>query len=430
MANRLDASCEVLPRILRTGTPAAVEVRPRRGAAGLPAASEIEVTVLPMETHAPGEVKVSGGSDRLSIAFTPHGEQEYAILLADRGTGRTVAELRLYALAPDWFGLRPFKGDLHNHTDRSDGREGPALVAAASRQIGMDFMAITDHGRYEPSLEAIAAFEGSGAGLLILPGEEVHPPDNPVHFLNVGGRCSVNARFRDAGYRPQVEAIARELADGVAPADRSPLASCIWTHRAVQEAGGLSVFCHPYWVHRHRYDVPVGVTEALFALRPFDALELIGGYHPAELESNALQVSRYQEECARGSPPPVIGVSDSHGCDGAELFGWYYTVALAADLRFEALAEAIRSRRSAAVEAVPGESVRAHGPFRLVKYCQFLIREVFPGHDGLCAEEGRLMKELLAGSSTARDDLERVRGGVDRYYDRVFAPSGGEGGAA
>jgi hypothetical protein len=425
VATRLDAISDVLPRVLRSGEPTTVEVRWR-----LPAASGIEVAVLPMETHRLEEVTVSSGADRISIRFTPRGEQEYAVLLTDRESGRLLAEARLYALEADWFALRPFKGDLHLHSNRSDGREEPAFVAAASRQIGMDFMAVTDHGSYEPSLEAMAAFEGSGTGLLILPGEEIHPPDNPVHSLGIGGRRSVNARFRDAGYRAQVAAIERELDAKVAPADRYPVASCIWSHRAVREAGGLSVFCHPYWVHRHRYDVPTSVTEALLALRPFDALELIGGYHPAELESNALQVSRYREECARGAPLPIVGVSDSHGCEGAELFGWYYTIVLAGRLGFDDLAEAIRSGRSAAVEAVPGESVRAHGAFRLAKYCQFLIREVFPGHDELCAVEGTLMKEMLAGAASARSDLERIRGGVDRYYGRVFGPPDGEGGAA
>jgi len=35
-------------------------------------------------------------------------------------------------------------------------------------------------------------------------------------------------------------------------------------------------------------------------MQPFDAFELIGGFHPYELDSNTLQVARYHEERAQG----------------------------------------------------------------------------------------------------------------------------------
>ena len=45
------------------------------------------------------------------------------------------------------------------HSHYSDGQESPAYVAAACRREGLDFMALTDHGQYKPSLEAQQAFE-------------------------------------------------------------------------------------------------------------------------------------------------------------------------------------------------------------------------------------------------------------------------------
>ena len=90
---------------------------------------------------------------------------------------RALASFRVYAVADDLFSLQPYKGDLHQHSHHSDGKEAPAYVAAYNRKLGMDFMALTDHHKYAPSLEAIQAFEGLPIDLRIFPGEEVHAPD-------------------------------------------------------------------------------------------------------------------------------------------------------------------------------------------------------------------------------------------------------------
>ena len=260
----------------------------------------------------------------------------------------------------------------------SDGKESPAFLAASCRKIGLDFMAITDHRQYAPSLEAIRAFEGIDTDLRIYPGEEVHPPNNPVHIVNFGGSFSVNELFQSQAYASEVAAWERELTDVPSGGDRHSLASCIWCFRKIREAGGLGVFCHPYWFYRHRFDVPQYLTDLLFEHQPHDALELIGGFHSNETESNMLQVARYHEERAKGRRIPIVGASDSHGCEQAELFGWYYTIVFAESPDLPDLIEGIRGLNSVAVEGLPNEQTRAFGPFRLVKYAQFLIREILP----------------------------------------------------
>ena len=47
-------------------------------------------------------------------------------------------------------------------------------MCANYRRDGFDFLAITDHGRYYPSLEAIEAYKNIPTGLKIFRGEEVH----------------------------------------------------------------------------------------------------------------------------------------------------------------------------------------------------------------------------------------------------------------
>lgn len=349
------------------------------------------------------------------------GEQEHVIRIT-RPPPQNAAplELRLYSLQPDLFARRPFKGDLHIHSFRSDGRESPAYVAAACRRIGLDFMAVTDHGRYAPSLEAIDAFAGVRCDLRIFPGEEVHPvnPRVPVHMINFGGGFSVNDLFKTARYKREVASLARKLAQelppGVVP---EHAAGCLWTLAKIREAGGLSIFCHPHWVTGCHYNVAEALNDWLFKERPFDVFELVGGYWRNQLESNQLQAAWYVEQVARGRIVPVVGASDAHGCDNG-LFGWYYTIAFARSP--EDLLASMRAGWSVAVESLPGDTVRPRGPYRLVKYALFLAREILPAHDELCVEEGRLMHAHIAGEPRAAADLARLRGRCARLYRRAW----------
>ena len=421
---------EVFPRVLRVGSEARLEVR-AAGASPRPAdGAKVRVTVIPMEGLGGGaviETSATGGA----IAFTARfpAEQEYVVHVEplDGSTPAFPAEKRVYAVADDLHGLRPWKADLHLHSKRSDGADEPGEVAADCRLIGMDLAALTDHRRYEPSLEAIRAFAGCPHDLVLLPGEEVHPPDNPVHIVHVGGASGVNAMFDDA-YRREVEGIAADLGVGggcvpLSPADARALASCLWCFRRIRELGGIGILAHPYWLTNQAWNVSEPVLSELFARAPFDALELIGGYHVFEAESNTLQVARWQEERARGRAVPVVGASDAHGCRKGELFGWYYTIFFAAEPSLACLREALAAHRSVAVEARPGEAPRAFGGFRLAKYAHFLMREVLPAHDALCVPEGEAMRAWLAGDQAAADRLAVSAGSAARLYRRLWASS-------
>jgi hypothetical protein len=332
-------------------------------------------------------------------------------------------EFRLYALDDDLFNRRPYKGDLHMHSIRSDGLEAPAYVAGACRRIGLDFMALTDHSQYEPSLEAIRAYAGLALDLQMFPGEEVHPPDNPVHIVNFGGSFSLNTIFREdePRYRAEVAAIADGLVDFPEGVDCYTYASCEWCYRQIRAGGGLGIFCHPYWFTRHRYDVSETLTTLILDRQPFDAMEVVGGYSRHEFESNALQIARYQEERARGKRIPAVGVSDAHSVERGELFGWYFTLVFAPTLELPALVQSIRDLYSVAVESIPGDAPRAHGPFRLVRYAQFLLREVLPQHDELCLEEGRRMLAHAAGDPQAVGALGALQGRTAGLYDHLWA---------
>jgi hypothetical protein len=117
-----------------------------------------------------------------------------------------------------------------------------------------------------------------------------------------------------------------------------------------------------------------------------------------------------------------VGVSDAHGCERGELFGWYYTIVFAASPALGDLIGAIKDLQSVAVETLPGAPVQVHGPMRLVKYAHFLLREFFPGHDALCREESEAMFAHLgtdgSARNLARDALAAMQGRTLAYHRR------------
>ncbi len=416
---------DIYPKIVRAGRKTTITIQPLFDhVRAVAAASEVvlypaeggqaQTAQMPPVTLAP---TVMDGVIQVRYHFER--EQEYTLLIGNRE--KPLAETRLYALDDDLFTRRPYKGDIHIHSYHSDGKESSAYVAGAGRRIGLDFMAITDHHKYAPSLEAIHAFQDIPIDLRLYPGEEVHPPDNPVHIINFGGSFSVNDLFATEAYRREVQVLADTLADFPPDIDRYTYASCVWSFDKIRAGGGLAVFCHPYWYSRHRYDVPEALTTLLFDRQPYDALELIGGYYPFEIESNILQVARYHDERARGKAIPIVGVSDAHGCETGELFGWYFTIVFAPSLDLPDLVQNVKALYSVAVEALPGQTPRAHGPFRLVKYAQYLLREILPLHDALCVEEGRLMLAHIADDQTASDLLRAYQGRAAALYDHLWA---------
>jgi hypothetical protein len=424
------ANYSVTPKIVPADAEAEIVIRPRLNNCIFDDTGTYEVAFIPMEHYHYGHGKVlnvkpsrrtENGEIRITERFED--EQEHA-LVVERVCGRSrkrIGDFRIYSLCPDLFDRWAYKGDLHIHSHHSDGKESPGYVAGACRRIGLDFMAVTDHYRYEPSLEAQEAFKDLEIDLAILPGEEIHPPDNPVHIVNFGGRGSVNACFGTPGYRSEVADLEAKLEHLPSGVDAYLFASCLWCFDRIRRLEGLGIFCHPYWVDKNRYHVPGALTSYLFEKQPFDAFEVIGGYHKHEVESNLLQVARYYDEQRQGRRIPVVGVSDAHGCDTGKLFGWYCTIVFARSLELNELIESIKGLYSVAVEAVPGGAARVHGPFRLVKYAQFLIREFFPLHDELCREEGQLMISHLSGDPQAAERLRELKGQTGRLQAVFFS---------
>ncbi len=167
--------------------------------------------------------------------------------------------------------LRLFKGDLHTHTQASDGVLSLTELGGHARRHGLDFLAITDHNQmvssaelpYIPGLTWIPGVEWTHfRGHAIFLGID-RPYDGSFHANTL---AEVGARFESAHSR-----------------------------------GALIAISHPF-------DETVPFQFDLEAL-PFDCLEVWNG--PMRV-SNLQAIGMWQEYLAAGRQVPICGGSDYH----------------------------------------------------------------------------------------------------------------------
>ena len=138
----------------------------------------------------------------------------------------------------DRFGKKWWKGNLHTHTTRSDGRKTPEEAIRLYREAGYDFLALTDH--WVPS-------EGGEAdGLLLLPGCEYDvgrevAQEGIYHIVSIGAKKMPDLR-KSPFWKPQ------QILD------------------IVHEAGGFAILAHPAW--------SLNRPEQIEKLRGVDAAEI------------------------------------------------------------------------------------------------------------------------------------------------------------
>ena len=417
---------EIFPKILPADQETEIVIRPLGAHAAFDDGALYSVQVLPMTGGEPQSHHVRAARGMLHFSHIFACEQEHAVrVFADVDETKRVVALAVYSLLPDLYGRRPYKGDFHSHSCRSDGKEAPPVMVANYRKAGFDFMAVTDHGQWAPSEEAVQAWAGQPVNIRVFHGEEIHSPGNHIHIVNFGGSFSVNdLAFNDqTRYEAEVEAIRADI--GVLPAgvDGFEYAACIWSSQKIRGCGGMGIFCHPHWI-ANAYHVPDAMTRYILKSMPLDAFELFGGQTVPE---NNMQLAMYNDARAQGCVIPIVASSDSHGTVNANWFNWVSTVVFSKSLELADLIEGVKSGYSAAQEHYPGEHPRIHGSYRMASYAVFLLREYWPLHDELCYEEGRAMKAFLCGDIDERKILELTQGRTARLLERCFGDQGNRG---
>lgn len=363
--------------------------------------------------------EVKNGSITLSHTFLD--EQEYRLVLKAED-GRRLYDFRVYALRDDLYGTASQRGDLHIHTDYSDGLESPSTMVAACREIGLDFIAITDHYKYAPSIDAIAAFGGVDTGLTIFPGEEVHNlcdgADGYFHVVNFGGAYSVNALI--AKDREQLLAHLRKEADGLSlPDGIDPFEYTFfkWIADEIRKSGGRAIFPHPYWtVGGTVYHLESALTAYLLKEGVFDIFEVQGG---CDEVGNMLQQSLYHQLRAEGTELSIVGSSDAHNCFVGKdnHFGSYSTLAFVRE--GESVVDAIMDKRSVALKTIRGEHPVVIGDFRLLKYALFLMENFYPAYAERTKDLGALIRAYAEFGDCA-DAIARVNARAQKYKRSFF----------
>ncbi len=453
---------DVYPKVVRKDVETEITIRPLGGRTCFFPGTDYEMTVKGITGGMPAYFPVSSQYQSVTVCPDADGvirfrhtfciEQEYMLDIAytDHRGRSTKERFYIYCVDGDLIGRYPYIGDLHTHTTYSDGNQNPEVVCANYRKAGYDFLAITDHRRYYPSLEAMRFYEKLPVGLRVLPGEEVHLPKAfgqfiDPHTIAIGGEYSVNALIeRDdvdniptddasrslhgqcppvmdrAAYEKTIQETmdSMEIPEGV---DRVPAAGLKWAYDEIRRAGGLAIFPHPYWIH-DVFHVPAGLHDYMVESRYFDAFEVLGGEN--YYEQNGFQTVRYYEDQRRGFRYPVVGSTDSHNSNPTNRNALICsTIVFAQTDTCADILGAIRGFRSVAVDTISKE-FRLVGELRLVQYACFLLRHYFPLHDELCYEEGLQMKKYVTGDAQEKAEALRVlnviHGRVDAMRTRYF----------
>lgn len=209
-----------------------------------------------------------------------------------------------------------YRGDCHVHSQLSHGGElTPSQLAAAAREAGLDFIAITEHNTTD-SHGAWASLAGDD--LLVILGQEITTETGHWLALGLDPGQVVDWRY---GVR-----------------DNLITSSVDQVHRA----GGLCVAAHPH--------APYPSGTFMYPFLGFDAVEVWNGRWSSDLPWNADNEAALAEwgrslafDIHHGRWRPAIGNSDAH-LDGQ--IGIPHTVVMADGLDTDAALAGIRAGRS------------------------------------------------------------------------------------
>lgn len=347
--------------------------------------------------------------------------EHYVKINVLKGEDLCQAEFFFYSLKEDLFKYDAYKGSIHTHSTGSDGLFPPEKMPFIMRKAGFDFMAVTDHKTYEPTLKAVESSRSFDSGMFVYPGEEAESYKvGSNHILSLGCPSSISKWEYDekSDFSAKAKKVEEELlAEGVPPHEAKYAGQFEAITERIRREGGLSIFCHPYWKQNMRYASTVLLTDILMKRGNFDAIEL-GNFQVPRM---ALCNAKIMEALREGFHKPFIGSGDYHGRPSQKAEK-DYTIIFAGGADFPSFKEAVKNGRCVAVGG--DEDEFPFGSFRLVKYALFLMEHYFSKiHDPLCAEQGELLlrasngeEGLLPRITAIRKELEEKR---KQFFGRV-----------
>lgn len=371
------------------------------------------------------------GDDTIVVEVPLRGEHEHAFFFyLPRQKGDKTQEIRkvaLYTLAPDAFELRPFKGEIHQHSHVSDGRTPPQDHIRYAREAGFDFIAVTDHWHNEQNAIVADAAKSSGCGLVTYPGEEMHNVSHILHSICLGAPGVMSRRERNAqlsaAAKPILEELRREL-PRMHDSERRSLAEAICIARSARKQGAVLIYSHPHWKPNGRFNAPPEFTRYILTHDDFDAVEIANGqvYHDNYLTFSLL----YEIAAAKGKRWPVVSAGDCHNVKNVQALKRNYNLLFAPNCSLAEFKKGLREYRVvAAVETLTLNRKTTHptlfGSWRFTKLATFLEDNGYwKNHDRLAAAQGPLLEKFLAGDKSVAPELKKLAAEIDALRESWY----------
>jgi len=189
------------------------------------------------------------------------------------------------------------RGNLHTHSNRSDGKRTPDEVIAAYREQGYDFISLTDHflERYQYPIVDTTSYRNDGFTTIL--GAELHGP-----ALWTGDIWHIVAAGLPLDFAPL-----GENESGIEVAARA------------QAAGAFVGIAHPFWYN-------LTLDDALKIAPYADAVEIYN--HTARLDSDRADGWHLADQLAMSTGKPLLAYAadDAHFKDRADFFGGWVQV--------------------------------------------------------------------------------------------------------
>ncbi|HHV60305.1 MAG TPA: CehA/McbA family metallohydrolase [Clostridiaceae bacterium] len=196
-----------------------------------------------------------------------------------------------------------YKGNLHTHTTRSDGKLSPERVARLYKEAGYDFFAFTDHWIFEKG--------GWDGEMLVLSGGEYDAKtklrDGIFHIVGIGMTDD-----------PRVNLL--------------PSASTQEIINEIKNCNGIAILAHPAW--------SLNTPEQINKLQGIDAVEIYNSVSDLPHSSRPYSGLIIDMLASMSRLYPCIAADDAHFYDGEEMKSWI--MVQSESLTRESILESIR----------------------------------------------------------------------------------------
>ena len=354
------------------------------------------------------------GNDVYSVEYQFTSEQQYNVKI--RYNDEHLRSTYIYSLDNDLASLKPFKGDTHLHSCRSDGEGTPFEVACNYRAAGYDFISVTDHHRFAPSLEAQNAVKELTDEFFVFRGEEVHNKDmGYFHIINFNGESSINDIIEtdDAYVEKELERILSTY-DLSGLSDLKCVAYRIFVAEHIRKVNGVAIMAHPFWETFGEYHMQTEEFIHHWKNGHFDALEVIAGCDGTG-HGNNLQEMLRMDMISEGYRIPIVGSSDAHTTVNkvaTDKFNNQFTLVFAKD--FEDIPNAIKNECGVAIDRQDDEHYRAIGKFRYSKYARFLMNQFYPTYANLCEQHASALK------NKSKVQIKEIENEINNFKEKFF----------